>query len=354
MIDLDAPRDIRTVLGMHTPAARLLVTVYIVAITIITVASRHGVSAMWPSLLALVILSAATVGLLTVPGDPLPRAATAAMTAAGPIACALTLSAVPVPLESSLQGWTHGAATTICCFMCVRGRIFSAWIGLVSVAAAYAAWTTYAGFGPTQGVLWVRLEIGPVGMATLLALTLRPNVRMIFELRDAAARRIATQSAAAAAVDERDAQLARLDNLARPMLERIAAGGELDRAEQQRCGLLEAHLRDLLRAPALADPVITELVQDARSRGVDVVLIDDHAMDDADEEVQRRVRAHVADALCASQSGAVRVRILPPDRRSIASIVIQDGDIASRAEYGHDGNPHADCQPGDLTSASTG
>ena len=194
------PPDIRALLGMHTPAARVLVAVYLVLLAVVTVSCLGGASAAWPSLLALGVLGAATVALLAVPGDPLPTSAAVAMAAAGPVACGLTLAAIPGPFANPLQEWTHGGATTVFCFMCVRGRIGLAWAGLATTGAAYGIWAEATGQGFLSGLLRPLIDIGPLGIATVLAIVLRPASALVFALRAESTRRVAAESAAAAAL----------------------------------------------------------------------------------------------------------------------------------------------------------
>lgn len=333
------PKDIRGLLGMHTTAAKAAVGVYVVLITIVTLNTWQGVRVVWPSLLALVLLAAATIALVAAPGDPLPPVATTAMTLAGPVASALTLAAVPAPLEISLQGWTHGGATTVYCFLCVRGRARAAWLGLLAVTVVYMVWSARTGQGALTGFAMCAIEIGPLGMATVLSCTLRPDAAETFELRAAAATRHAEESAAAAVLQERDEQLGRLDRLARPLLTRIASGERLTPAECLNCELLEAHLRDRLRAPGLTDADTSARVRTARRRGVEVVLIDDHGMDTAEPVAAERVRAAVTAALDRADARAVRIRILPPGRPALASILERIGDDVRRTEYDHRGLP---------------
>jgi hypothetical protein len=331
------PGDIRALLGMHTVAARILVGVYAAAITIITFETREGLAAFWPSLLSLLVLISATVVLIAAPGDPLPRPATVGLTAAGPLAAVLTLSVVPTPLAVPLQAWTHGGATTIYCFMCVRGRVGSAWTGMAATIAAYTAWAYLTEQGALVGFVMTVIDLGPLGMATVLSYTLRPNAKLTFELRAAAERQIADEAAAAATLDERDQRLSLLDELARPMLERVMEETPLSDAEKLSCELLEAHLRDRLRAPALIEPATNELVRDARIRGVDVDLIDDHGMDNADESVREAILCAVGEALLTAHSGAVRIRIHPPGRPTTASILVHSDDEVRRVDYDHFG-----------------
>ncbi len=135
--------------------------------------------------------------------------------------------------------------------------------------------------GAMYGVSLTVINAGPVLMSTFFAYTIRPQARVIYELREQSTQRIASASASAAILEERDAQLDRLDVLARPLLERVASGVPLTTTERQECELLEAQLRDSLRATGLQQTDVIDAVRAARNRGVEVVLLDDHGMDGA-------------------------------------------------------------------------
>jgi hypothetical protein len=333
----EAPRDITTILGMHTRAAKGVVAVYLVAITIVAVETRQGISAFWPVLLGLVILAAGTIALITVPGDPLPVWTTWCLAAAGPIASALMLWVMPVPLEVPLQAWTHGAGTTILCFMAVRGRWVSAWWGLLGMAVVYGLWGTFTDQGFLFGAAMVAIDGGPLAMATLLSFTLRPSGKAVFALRDAETARIVALSAAQAATEERDARLHQLDELARPLLERIATAEEFTPEESATYELVEANLRDRLRAPALTTPDIDAAARVARGRGVEVILIDDHGMDGTPTGIRDVLRGRIIETLRNAHDGDICVRILPPDRPALASIYVHDSVGTRRITFDHAG-----------------
>lgn len=317
-------QDVRTLLGMHTQAAKVVVVVYIVAISVSAFANLQGVSSVWPVVGAVALISAGVIALIAAPGDPLPRSTTLALSSIGPLASVLVLWVLPVPMVTPLQGWTHGAATTVLCFMCVRGRRIPPWLSLFAMIAIYGAWGSWTGSTFVDEAGKVVIDTTPLAMATILSFTLRPTAKAVFALRARSERQIEEQSALAAAVAERTEQRNRLDRLARPLLTRIASDIPLTVHERIECELLEAHLRDHLRAPALSTPLVDEAALEARRRGVEVLLIDDGGLDDADPSVVDRVRSQVATVLASAQSGAVRVRILPPGRETVASVYVED------------------------------
>ena len=201
----------------------------------------------------------------------------------------------------------------------------------------YGVWAEATGQGFLFGVLRPLIDVGPLGIATVLAIVLRPAAALVFALRAESTRRVAAESAAAAALEERSEQLLRLDVIARGLLERIGSGVALTESERVDCALLEARLRDRLRAPEFDEPSVSDPVDAARRRGVQVDLIDDQGMADASDGARNRLRTAVAAAVRDAAGGAVRVRILPPGRAHAASILVRDETSVQRTEYDADG-----------------
>lgn len=102
---------------------------------------------------------------------------------------------------------------------------------------------------------------------------------------------------------------------------------------QKRAALTEKRLRDVLRSPRLNHPALHAAVWDARSRGIEVRLLDDrrHApitdvsdvrqfeLVDEDAAVTRLLPEFLR-ALDNADTGTVTIRLLPPGRRAFASI----------------------------------
>lgn len=138
------------------------------------------------------------------------------------------------------------------------------------------------------------------------------------------------------AVAEHDRQMRALDHRVRPMLERITAETPLTEQERARCLALEAQLRDALRAPVLAGHERTaQAAARARERGVTVVMVDGHGLDDAPAAGRENVLERVAGALDTVATGSIVIRVLPPGRDLVATAVIDpdagSGESVSRA-----------------------
>ncbi|WP_328435344.1 hypothetical protein [Nocardia puris] len=313
--------DARTLLGMDTKAAWAIAGFYLCALTSLAVSTWDDAHRRWPIVTALLMTAAVTAVLLVARRDPLSPVPTVVLTASVPAASLLVLLAVPYPPTSPAQLWVFGAGTATATFMCVRGRTGAAWIGLCAMIATAALRSETKGYGAAHGLGLSVINLAPLLMATFFAYTIRPAAREIFALHEESTRRSAAEAAASATLAERRDQLLRLDHKVRPILERIAGPDPLGNTDLAECRSVEAHLRDTLRAPALAVEPVTTAARAARERGLDVVLIDDRGLDGVSDEIRDRLLRLVAAELDQAPGGTVTIRILPPDRGLLATIV---------------------------------
>lgn len=331
-------QDTRAFLGMNTVSARWTAAAFFVTYSLMAFSSTTGVGNIWIVEGAVLLVCAASFALVALPGDPLSVRAAAAIAAAGPIATALVLWQLPVPVFNQLQTWPLSAAIALFTFVCVRGRIVVAWIAMTSTVAVCVAWAAWTGQGPVAGLSMSVINYAPLAMATFFALTFRPVAKAVFALRNQSRRRAAENAATSAILEERDLQLERLDFLARPLLDKIASGAPLDEDERIACGLLEASLRDDLRAKGLSNDDVGMAARSARRRGVHVVLLDDGGLATAVPGADAAVRTAVADTLDSVVHGVVTARILPPGRSALASILVRESEADVRIELGIDGS----------------
>ncbi|WP_439029782.1 hypothetical protein [Gordonia terrae] len=300
-----------------------------------------GVSGWWPWFgLASGFVLFVVGGLLVLdaPGDPLPMPVTVGVASLAVAGVAATLFSLPFPPDRVMQtGPAMGASVVLLAFLAVRGRPLAAWLASGCISAIAMAW----GYFSTAGILW-GLSVTLPGyavmiMGSLFSLMLRPMARQIYALREANERRAALDAAAAAATEVRDRRLAALDERARPVLTRIAGRAVFSAEEVVVARLLEAQLRDGIRAAGLDLPVVREAAWRARQRGVRVVLLDDGGLAGLDEPqattVRTRLAAAVAAVLDATDSGRVTVRIQPPGRDSLATVGVDAGERSDRLVF---------------------
>lgn len=330
--------DVRDLLGMRQPGAWLVLATFLASTWIMIAYVVDDVTHVWPMILAGVILSASAMSIVLVPGDPLPTSTTVVLTFSGPLACICALAVTPGAAAASVSAtWIHGGAIAVYCFMCVRGRQIAPWAGLVGEAIVFGVWGYLVGHPVIESAAIVAIDAAPLTMATLFSFTLRPTARAVFALRARTTTQVAQLSANAAAAEERAHQVRFLDGLARPMLERIATGQELSAEERTQCALLEAHLRDRLRAPLMSTLDLDGPAYRARTQGVEVVFIDDSGAhpNGAGEgpAIEPRVASAVSglasDVLDEADEGQIYVRVSPPDRPIAASVLHRRTDGSS-------------------------
>ncbi len=359
--------DVRALLGMSTFVARLVVVPVYAGTYLMHVLETRGAAGVWVlSWFALAVLTAAGGIIMFAEGDPLPRWATAAVFLSGPTAMALILVRLPGPLIDHTVIWPVPAAVIVYTYTCVRGRTVTAWLGITSVVGVVCVWAGTFG-SPLYGFGITVWSYTPLIISTFFALTIRPAAATIFALRERSNDELVREAAAQAALEERDIQLRRLDELVRPLLGRIAEaagavasvrdravdsgdhgtveqtpGGGLTPDERDVCALLEAHLRDTLRARVLVDDEVSAAVRSARSAGAEVVLLDDGGGAQRGEPLRAALLPHLA----AANGGKVTARVLPAGRAVAMTVLVTtsaaDSDDAMVSDetvrYEYDGN----------------
>ncbi|SNT16586.1 hypothetical protein SAMN05421642_110121 [Rhodococcoides kyotonense] len=266
---------------------------------------------------------------VAVPGDPLPLWATLTIVAIPSIHFTLLTSVVDESATQTQAVTTAvGGGAALCAFVCVRGRILFGWAGEIVAFGVY--W--YAAPHFTTAASTFVTGAGVMVMASFFAYVVRPAAASIYALREERARQVAEKAAVDAAEQERERQLLRLDDLVRPVLGRIA-DRTLDDASRREAVLVEATLRDSIRARALDVPGIVASARAARERGVTVQLLDDGGLDLHGPDVADEIRRAVVTQLDCTAEGSITVRILPSGRPTLAAIVVQTGDDTERYEF---------------------
>ncbi|MEV0027730.1 hypothetical protein [Nocardia sp. NPDC050793] len=328
MVDADSDLGVRDLLGLRDGAAWLFLIILEVTIVLYMVRNFSDASP-FAAITGIVLLAVAGAVVLVIPVDPLPWPATVFVAASGPAATAL--NTLHIEEGWSKPVWSAFASSYVLAVLVLRGRLGAAWLGVAGVAGVVATVTATAEL--RGGVLaGTAVPIATVASVSVCAAIMRPTQRSLRLLREEATMRAAAEATMAAENGERDRQLARLDKVARPILERIADGVELTAAEREQCRLLEAELRDGLRAPQLVTEELSSAARGARCRGVEVVLLDDGGFAGVPRWVRQRVIDAAIRELDAANAGSVTVRVLPMGRRILATVLANAPANARRTE----------------------
>lgn len=326
------PGSVADILAMTGTGARILLTLFIAVSLILAVVNLPDVYTPIPTVIALVLISAAATMLTLPAAEPLPLARSIVLLAVVAVSTVLVNWNIPPESMPLYATWHFGANTLLLLFLGLRGRSGFAWIGFAAMTGITAIWTMMTG-----SFLLIELlpnQAGTLVVGTLFAIGLRGTSRRITALHAEQAAIAAAESATTAAAAERSIQAAHLNEVARPALERIARGAPFSEDERESWMRLEASVRDSLRAPGLNVLELVAAADSARSRGVEVTLLDDSsgALESvADREV---VTSAIIAELGTMDSGRLIGRVLPQGRGKLATIVIDEGDGSRHIDVG--------------------
>lgn len=325
--------DASTIMGMQTPvAAALAIGIWVVSVVLGIAAG--GVLSPLLYIASMAVMFSALAVLLSAPRDPLVGWATAYIVVAPPVAMVMA-----IPALTSRPGMAYGTLTgvsvIVLAFLAVRGRPVAAWTGYgLGLGAALLA-DHFA--GPLPALLAAQApNLAVVLMATIFAAIVRLRARQIYAFRGETERETALRYAEEATLAVRDQQLSRLDERARPLLDRIASGRRLGAEDLRLCRLVEAQLRDRIRAPGFDSPAVAGAAWRARARGARVVMLDDLGRDSQvpPRDALDAVSAELVELLDALQEGdEVTARLLPAGRNSFATVSFTNDKGFDRREF---------------------
>ena len=321
---------LRSLMGLQGRAG--LVVLGMLLLTIVMIMLRDVATADYdgPVVGGFMLIALCATVVVLAPTDPLPLFPTLAVVITGPVATAMSIGGP----HTDRFVWSTFAYSYILSLITVRGRLLLAWLGVALMSAATAAMGVVENV-PAVGVAGAIAPVGTVAAVSVFAVRMQPTLHSLRRLRADATDRAAAEATIAAQSEERDRQLAKLSEVARPLLERIVSGQELSAADRIECRLREAELRDGLRAPQLA--VLAGPARDARKRGVEVQLLDDGGLDGVPATVRSTVLLAAADELEAVDAGSVTVRVLPKGRRVLATVLVSGPGEDRRTEITSDG-----------------
>ncbi|MDR2279845.1 MAG: hypothetical protein LBE07_03200 [Gordonia sp. (in: high G+C Gram-positive bacteria)] len=322
-------RDASTLMGMQRGWAVAVAALIWTSFVVIGLVAG-GVTSPTLYLLAMVTLLAGVGAVLVAPGDPMTWWATAP-TVLTPTVAVLIAAPGLVERPPMAYGVLTGGGVIITAFTTVRGRMAAAWAGYLLTAVVGLGLDRFVEPNPSL-VAAIGPNLAVMLMATVFAAILRPRARAVYALREQTVREGAAKAAEEAAVAVRLHEFDRLDAQARPLLDQIARGGTLDEETLRRCLLVEAQLRDLIRAPRFDEAATAEAVWSARSNDIRVLLLDDGGVDrPAADAAVHAVRQLLIGVLAEAEPGAeVTARILPPGRSEFATVVVATGDRVAR------------------------
>lgn len=298
------------------------VSLIVIAVTAVLGLTSLPPDSPWPSLLGLALFTGVLVMTTSTRGVTLPLRH-AVIAAATPTALVLLVSWPIVRTGHSM--WHLGASAFLLLAVALRGRLGTAWIGMLSMTLAALLWGALSHFGvATMAAIMIRqVAILVIGTVFIVAVG---RVSDELDALGASNSRLAAAAAAAnAAEHERRARVRWAYGIAAPSLRAIAREPRITPEVRGEAALAEAELRDGLRARTLAGEPVSSSARRARQRGIEVVLLDDRATD-LSRAVADRLRARIAAELDATDSGRVVVRLPPETGTTLATVLVDNSD----------------------------
>lgn len=221
--------------------------------------------------------------------------------------------------------WCTGAGNDLSCGLLMRGRPVYAWAGSAATTLATAYWVI------STGRPLFMIFIYMLGHYFTLAswhgvahLSTRATTQIAATQRETA--RLQAQQRAHEEADRiMTSRMASVRQRVTPLLTQIADGKAPTPKLRSQAYLLEAELRDEIRAPFFTGTSIVTSAQDARRRGTEVILLDDSGdTTTIDDRARTNAVNYVTNFLDLTQSNRVVIRLNPPRRPTLLTIVTDD------------------------------
>lgn len=221
--------------------------------------------------------------------------------------------------------WCTGAGSDLSRGLLMRGRPVYAWAGSAATTLATAYWVISTG----RPLLMIFTYM--LGHYFTLAswhgvahLSTRATTQIAATQRETA--RLQAQQHAHEEADRiMTSRMASVRQRVTPLLTQIANGKAPTPKLRSQAYLLEAELRDEIRAPFFTGTSIVTSAQAARRRGTEVILLDDSGDNTTiDDQVRTNAVNYVTKFLNVTQSNRVVIRLNPPRRPTLLTIVTDD------------------------------
>jgi len=321
--------EIGSILHLNGWAGRLLLIVYGLGTAIVAVLNLSG--HIYPALgivaIGLFALGLALLGLGR--GEPLGLGWSIGVIVVVVVTMALSAWNIADPAHPGYATWPLGAMTFLLFILALKGRKALAWIGFLALAIVSVVVAVVAQLNIVGVINDVLRQSATLVIGTLFAIVLRRATQTIAAIHSREVSRAAVEAAAAAASREREAQDARLEQDARPALERILAPHAFTYQDIEAFKGLSASLRGGTQPVGSSGSRIADAVREARVRGLSVTLLDDRGTA-LPAGVVGRLEDALLPLLAAMSAGSVTVRLNPEGGTDIATIVVEERGLYRR------------------------
>jgi len=210
---------------------------------------------------------------------------------------------VAVSSVDSQSSWYVSGIGALLAVTAIRGHQVVSWIGSSILSLEVLVWGGAGALFNTGLAGALALVVAANALSYALARIETETQTFLdksIELEAAATIEVATRT-------ERSRRLTETLQVSYPLLEKIASG-QLDQETKSAASLLEAELRDGIRGRDLIDSKLKSAIRSARSRGVEVVVLDEGGLASLTEKSKSDIRQKFALELDGISSGRVTIR----------------------------------------------
>ena len=292
--------------------------------TVVALATLPQFDPWWPSLLALSllwVLAALLSWRFSTPTGAPPEWLWPHLGLVAPMMLGLTAFTYDGTGIRDVQIWTQTAAALVLVVLALSRYDTAAWIGAGLSSAVLIMWNYLtdqpdAPFGGT----WPAL-IGAVFLCSATARWATSHLDAAEDLERVRQRRIAADVEQAEVLRQRRIRSTELEIVVRPLVARLAGDEPVTEEMVVEAALLEARLRDDMRARSFHGTDVSRAAWQARARGVIIELMDDGGLEGAATTLKHAVVEAVTAEIDAAVDGQVTVRVLPADREVVATVL---------------------------------
>jgi hypothetical protein len=185
------------------------------------------------------------------------------------------LSIASIARPDGYDAWFLGGVAFDLLGLTVVGRFGTAWITMAAVVAACVGWAVLGDRPVAVGVALIVRHLATLAVGTALAVSLRRSNAASVAFRAVQRRRRMEEDVARARAGARRSAVEQVLEQAGPTLRAIAAGRPFTPEDRRQMLVLEGALRDQIRTPRLNASELRTVTDEARRRGVNVLLLDE-------------------------------------------------------------------------------
>jgi hypothetical protein len=300
---------------------RVILAAYGVGTTFVAALNLGALDDTARGIVSIALFWAALISLVSARTNPLDLRTTVIVVVLCSALAIVSSTNLSVIAAAGYAAWHMGAITFVYLILALRGRAGIAWIGFAVFAAITVIWSLLSVSDSLIGLNYAARQAATLLIGTLFATLLRRSALLTQAINARHVLRSVDDASQQADMVERTRMLARLETHARPALNRIVAGAPFTADERHNFSLLEAGLRDGIRAAGFTSPDVAKEIRAARHRGVVVTLLDDRGSDLLTKNLARVEEVLIAE-LQRTQSGTITARLSPAEREEIATIVV--------------------------------